>query len=40
MLTDSVRKALRIVDINLQEHVFISDEGFYSYRKIGYFDVK
>ena len=40
MLTDSVRKALRTVDINLQEHVIISDEGFYSYRKNGYFDVE
>jgi DNA repair protein RadC len=40
MLTDSVRKALRTVDINLQEHIIISDEGFFSYRKSGYIDVE
>lgn len=40
MLTASVRKALKTVDVNLQEHVIISDNGFYSYRKSGYFDIK
>lgn len=37
MLTDSVKKALMTVNIGLQEHVIISD-GFYSYRRSGYFD--
>jgi DNA repair protein RadC len=39
MLTDSVKKALMTVNIGLQEHVIISDDGFYSYRKNGYFDI-
>lgn len=38
MLTAGVRKALSTVNISLQEHVIISDDGFYSYRKSGYFD--
>lgn len=40
MLTDAVKKALMTVNISLQEHVIISDDGFYSYRKEGYFDVE
>ena len=40
MLTNAVRKALKTVDISLQEHVIISDNGFYSYRKSGYFDIE
>ncbi len=40
MLTDAVRKALKTVNISLQEHVIISDDGFYSYRKSGYFDIE
>jgi DNA repair protein RadC len=39
MLTDNVKKALMTVNIGLQEHVIISDDGFYSYRKNGYFDI-
>ncbi|MCC6543147.1 MAG: hypothetical protein IT392_01430 [Nitrospirae bacterium] len=35
LLTDSARKALSTADISMQEHVIISDEGFYSYRKAG-----
>jgi DNA repair protein RadC len=38
LLTDAVKKALMTVNISLQEHIIISDEGFYSYRKNGYFD--
>lgn len=38
-LTDAVRKALRTIDASLQEHLIISDDGFYSYRKNGYFDI-
>lgn len=38
-LTDAVRKAIRTIDASLQEHVIISDDGFYSYRKNGYFDI-
>ena len=38
-LTDAVRKALLTIDISLQEHVIISDNGFYSYRKNGHFDI-
>lgn len=33
-------EALKTVDISLQEHLIISDDGFYSYRKSGYFDVE
>jgi DNA repair protein RadC len=40
MLTNAVRKALKTVDISLQEHVIISEGGFYSYRKSGYFDIE
>ncbi len=40
ILTDNVRKALITVNVSLQEHVIISDDGFYSYRKSGYFDVE
>ncbi len=39
-LTDAVRKALRTIDASLQEHLIISDDGFYSYRKNGYFDIE
>jgi len=39
MLTDAVRKALRTIDVSLQEHVIVSDDGYYSYRKSGYFDI-
>lgn len=39
MLTEAVKKALMTVNVSLQEHVIISDDGFYSYRKSGYFDV-
>jgi hypothetical protein len=28
------------VDIDLQEHVIISDDGYYSYRRNGYFNVE
>lgn len=40
LLTDAVKKALMTVNISLQEHVIISDEGFYSYRKSGHFDIE
>lgn len=39
MLTEAVKKALMTVNVSLQEHVIISDDGLYSYRKSGYFDV-
>lgn len=39
-LTKAVKEALKTVDISLQEHVIISDEGFYSYRKSGFFDIE
>jgi len=29
----------KTVDVSLQEHVIISDDGFYSYRKNGYFEI-
>jgi DNA repair protein RadC len=38
MLTDNVKKALMTVNISLQEHVIISDDGFYSYKRSGYFE--
>jgi DNA repair protein RadC len=38
-LTDAVRKALMTINVTLQEHIIISDDGFYSYRKSGYFDI-
>lgn len=34
-LTDAVRSALNTVDISLQEHVIISGDGYYSYKKSG-----
>lgn len=39
-LTDAVRKALMTINVTLQEHIIISDDGFYSYRKSGYFDIE
>jgi DNA repair protein RadC len=39
MLTDAVRKALGTIDVSLQEYVIVSDNGFYSYRKNGYFNI-
>jgi DNA repair protein RadC len=36
ILTDAVKKALMTVDVTLQEHIIVSDEGFFSYRKSGY----
>jgi len=38
-LTDAVKKALLTINVTLQEHIIISDNGFYSYRKSGYFDI-
>ena len=35
ILTEAVKKALKTVDINLQEHVIISDDSYFSYRKSG-----
>jgi DNA repair protein RadC len=40
LLTNAVKKALMTMNISLQEHVIISDDGFYSYRKSGYFDIE
>jgi DNA repair protein RadC len=40
LLTDAVKKALMTVNISLQWHAIISNEGFYSYRKSGYFDIE
>ncbi|MFH1824956.1 MAG: DNA repair protein RadC [Candidatus Firestonebacteria bacterium] len=37
-ITKNVMEALKIVKINLQEHVILSDNGYYSYRKNGFFD--
>lgn len=39
-LTEAVRQALKTVDVSLQEHVIISEDGYYSYRKSGYFDIE
>jgi DNA repair protein RadC len=39
-LTDAVRKALMTINVSLQEHIIISDDGFYSYRKSGYLDIE
>jgi DNA repair protein RadC len=38
-LTDAAKTAFLTVDISLQEHVIISDNGYRSYRKNGYFDI-
>jgi len=40
MLIEAVKKALMTVNISLQEHVIISDDGFFSYRKSGYFNIE
>jgi len=34
-ITEQIKNALQTVDITLQEHIIISDSGFYSYRKNG-----
>ncbi len=39
-LTGAVKKALQTIGISLQEHVIISDDGFFSYRKSGYFEIE
>ncbi|GER93806.1 hypothetical protein [Dissulfurispira thermophila] len=33
-----IESAKNAVDVSLQEHVIISEDGYYSYRKAGYFD--
>lgn len=38
LITDAVKKALSTVSVSLQEHVIISDDDYFSYRKSGYFD--
>jgi DNA repair protein RadC len=38
MLTDNVKNALMTVNISLQEHVIISDDGFFTFRRGGYFE--
>lgn len=35
-LTEAVRRALETVDISLQEHVIITRDGYFSYRKSGF----
>jgi len=37
-ITEQIKNALNTVNINLQEHVIIATEGFYSYRQTGYLD--
>lgn len=37
-ITEQIKNALRTVNISLQEHIIITEEGFYSYRRSGYFD--
>ena len=37
-VTEQVAKALKTVGIDLQEHVIIASNGFYSYRQNGYFN--
>jgi len=37
-LTSAVKKALKTVEITLQEHIIISGDGYYSYRTNGFFD--
>ena len=39
-LTDAVRKALMTINVTLQEHIIISDDGFYSYRKSGCLEIE
>lgn len=39
-LTDAIRNALKTVEITLQDHVIISGNGYFSYRKSGFFDVE
>jgi len=38
LMTQEIKNALQTVNISLQEHIIIADEGFYSYRKNGYLD--
>lgn len=33
VITEKIKDALKILDIILQEHIIISDDGFYSYRQ-------
>lgn len=37
-ITKTISDALKTVEIDLQEHMIISDDGYYSYRKTGFFD--
>jgi DNA repair protein RadC len=37
-MTKAINDALKTVDVDLQEHIIINDDGFYSYRKNGFFD--
>jgi len=39
-LTEAVRQALKTVDVSLQDHVIISGDGYFSYRKSGDYDVE
>jgi DNA repair protein RadC len=34
-ITQQIRNALQTVNISLQEHIIIADDGFYSYRQNG-----
>lgn len=38
IMTEQIKNALQTVSITLQEHIIISDDGFYSYRKNGMLD--
>lgn len=37
-ITEQIKNALKTVNINLQEHIIIADNGFYSYRQGGNLD--
>ena len=38
IMTEQIKNALKTVNITLQEHIIISDEGYFSYRKNGILD--
>jgi DNA repair protein RadC len=37
-ITEQIKKALETVNISLQEHIILSNDGYYSYRKNGLLD--
>ena len=37
-ITERIKRALETINVNLQDHIIVSDQGFYSYKKYGILD--